>query len=346
MGKWEVRGMEAEFRKELHPVLETLGLILVMKNFNSIKSDLLRSLNEMEIDGEMFYERNLSFLENYVGEFEKKYIADPKEDFFFGKCFEFFQMVSALVIEYPELEAEIDALTDEAVLRKVELFLEDVKGKAPGTGTMEERFAAIQSIDCAEDTKWKLFMLLNHPLDQFRALARIYRKNRPAFDYTVEKNRECLDALLLAAPAEASAAMGNLIAGVAEGPVAVYWTAVFPVMEWLLSHTAFQGILADKLDLHKKGISDAREILPGMLKVLGDKSKFEILCSVKERGKYNLEIAKELGITPATASHHMGILLSSHFVEVEKREGRVYYHLNQDTVREMIGFLEGIFLHS
>ena len=68
-----------------------------------------------------------------------------------------------------------------------------------------------------------------------------------------------------------------------------------------------------------------------------------MLSATRERAE---EIPEELRFTPATASHHMGILLSSHFVEVEKREGRVYYHLNQDTVREMIGFLEGIFLHS
>ena len=81
-----------------------------------------------------------------------------------------------------------------------------------------------------------------------------------------------------------------------------------------------------------------------MLKLLGDKSKFEILCSLKERGKYNLEIAEELRLTPATASHHMGLLLSNQFVAVEKKDGKVYYRLNRETIEEMIRYLEGVFL--
>lgn len=68
------------------------------------------------------------------------------------------------------------------------------------------------------------------------------------------------------------------------------------------------------------------------------------LCSLKERGKYNLEIAEELKLTPATASHHMGILLCNHFVTVEKRDGKVYYQFNQEAFGEMIRLLEEIFL--
>lgn len=77
------------------------------------------------------------------------------------------------------------------------------------------------------------------------------------------------------------------------------------------------------------------------------------LCSLKERGKYNLEIAEELKLTPATASsstwtfhffHHMGILLCNHFVTVEKRDGKVYYQFNQEAYGEMIRLLEEIFL--
>ncbi|KAI4441551.1 MAG: ArsR family transcriptional regulator [Ruminococcus sp.] len=377
-----------EYKRELHPLLETLGLIYLVKNFSSVRAECVQSLKEMEIDGEAFYKKNLSYLEKYVNEFEKKYVPDPEEDFFFGNSLEFFITVSAILIEYPELETDIDTLTEDEVLGRIESFFAEEISQAAGRAdfmekretaagpdavekpeaaarlnavekpevaaepdaadkldTMERRFALIQSMDYPEETKWKLLTFMNHPLEKCRALVGILRKNRPAFEYTLERNRECLETLLSEAPRELSSVMKNLVEELAPGEITVYQTAVFPLMEWLNSKAAFQGIMTDKLYLYKKNLSDAREILPGMLKILGDKSKFEILCSLKERGKYNLEIAEELRFTPATASHHMGILLSNHFVTVEKKDGKVYYRLNSETIAEVIRYMEGVFLN-
>lgn len=377
-----------EYKRELHPLLETLGLIYLVKNFSSVRAECVQSLKEMEIDGEAFYKKNLSYLGKYVNEFEKKYVPDPEEDFFFGNSLEFFITVSAILIEYPELETDIDTLTEDEVLGRIESFFAEEISQAAGRAdfmekretaagpdavekpeaaarlnavekpevaaepdaadkldTMERRFALIQSMDYPEETKWKLLTFMNHPLEKCRALVGILRKNRPAFEYTLERNRECLETLLSEAPRELSSVMKNLVEELAPGEITVYQTAVFPLMEWLNSKAAFQGIMTDKLYLYKKNLSDAREILPGMLKILGDKSKFEILCSLKERGKYNLEIAEELRFTPATASHHMGILLSNHFVTVEKKDGKVYYRLNSETIAEVIRYMEGVFLN-
>ena len=52
------------------------------------------------------------------------------------------------------------------------------------------------------------------------------------------------------------------------------------------------------------------------MKAFGDKSKFEILYSLKESPKYNLEIAEQLHLTAATMSHHVNILLSQGLVTV------------------------------
>ena len=72
--------------------------------------------------------------------------------------------------------------------------------------------------------------------------------------------------------------------------------------------------------------------------------EFEILCLLKSHGRYNLEIAEELQLTPATASHHMSMLLANHMVAVEKKDGRVYYQLNQGTLREIMECFEEFFL--
>jgi DNA-binding transcriptional ArsR family regulator len=72
------------------------------------------------------------------------------------------------------------------------------------------------------------------------------------------------------------------------------------------------------------------------LKALSDSSKLEIISSLKISPKYNLEIAQQLGLTPATMSHHMSVLLSCGFVGVEKMDGKVYYHLVEENMISML----------
>ena len=67
-----------------------------------------------------------------------------------------------------------------------------------------------------------------------------------------------------------------------------------------------------------------------------------ILSATRERAE---EIPEELRFTPATASRYMGILLSNHFVTVEKKDGKVYYRLNSETIAEVIRYMEGVFLN-
>ena len=50
------------------------------------------------------------------------------------------------------------------------------------------------------------------------------------------------------------------------------------------------------------------------LKLLGDKSKFEILRTVKDEGAYGAQLAKQMGLTTATISHHVNALLNRRLV--------------------------------
>ena len=124
-----------EYKRELHPLFETLGLIFLMKNWENVRSELMQSLEEMEIDGEGFYSKNLIYLERYVREFEKKYVPDPGEDFFFGNNEKFFMIFTALVMEYPELEADMEAVLKVVVLGRACRNAANMKNRQP-IGTM------------------------------------------------------------------------------------------------------------------------------------------------------------------------------------------------------------------
>lgn len=337
--------MENKGAKTLHPFLETLGLIYMTKNFEAVKTDLLNSLKEMNIDGAQFYKQYLSYLDNYVQVFEDTYALKQEETFFFGYNTEFFLTVLAMATELFESNAEPDQLTQSHIFSVMNSFLKQKNSeKASNSSDMENWFLLLQSSEYSEDTKWRLLELIHNPVRKFQELFHIYENNRTAFDVTFQKNKKQLEKLVSQAPSEPSDVICSLMSEFHPESKRFYLTAVLPLMEWITPTIIFQGVLTNKLDLYQKNLENAKEMLPPILKLLGDKSKFEVLCLLKSHGRYNLEIAEELQLTPATASHHMSLLLSNHMVTVEKKDGRVYYQLNQETLREIMKCFREIFL--
>ena len=299
----------------------------------------------MNIDGAQFYKQYLSYLDNYVQVFEDTYALKQEETFFFGYNTEFFLTVLAMATELFESNAEPDQLTQSHIFSVMNSFLKQKNSeKASNSSDMENWFLLLQSSEYSEDTKWRLLELIHNPVRKFQELFHIYENNRTAFDVTFQKNKKQLEKLVSQAPSEPSDVICSLMSEFHPESKRFYLTAVLPLMEWITPTIIFQGVLTNKLDLYQKNLENAKEMLPPILKLLGDKSKFEILCLLKSHGRYNLEIAEELQLTPATASHHMSLLLSNHMVTVEKKDGRVYYQLNQETLREIMKCFREIFL--
>ena len=104
------------------------------------------------------------------------------------------------------------------------------------------------------------------------------------------------------------------------------------------------GVFTEFL-LHKRGNFEERKpLLLTRLKALSDRSKLDILCHLKRSSKYNLELAESMHLSPSTMSHHMNVLFACEFVGVEKKDGRVYYVLKEDTVREFVDNISELLL--
>jgi len=80
------------------------------------------------------------------------------------------------------------------------------------------------------------------------------------------------------------------------------------------------------------------------LKALGDKSKFDILKSIKDTQMYGVEIAKKLNITTATVSHHMSNLYNLSLINYVADNNKMNYMLNKEAIEELINALENLFL--
>jgi DNA-binding HxlR family transcriptional regulator len=97
----------------------------------------------------------------------------------------------------------------------------------------------------------------------------------------------------------------------------------------------YTGILFDdSFYVNKKPINNT--VVYNNLKLLGDKSKFDILLYIKDQKAYGQELATMLGLTTPTISHHMNALFQAGFVHIERDANRVYYSMNQEKIEDFI----------
>lgn len=72
------------------------------------------------------------------------------------------------------------------------------------------------------------------------------------------------------------------------------------------------------------------------LKALGDPVRLKIIHQLVERPCYLQEMARELGLTPATVLHHLGILMAEELIEVQmtQEKKKVYYQVRKQSLEE------------
>lgn len=62
-----------------------------------------------------------------------------------------------------------------------------------------------------------------------------------------------------------------------------------------------------------------------ILQILGDKTKQDILRALREGKCYGQELANRLGLTTATISYHMNLLLQQRLVQAQRENARIYF---------------------
>lgn len=80
------------------------------------------------------------------------------------------------------------------------------------------------------------------------------------------------------------------------------------------------------------------------LKLLSDKSKLEIMMSIKDEPAYGAQLARKMNLTTATISYHMGALIQNGLVSLKKVNNRLYYSVNQDKIKNILNNLEDLLL--
>lgn len=339
---------------ELDPIMETAGLMFLMVNKENYKEVWINDLNEFGINGQLFYEKHSGFMELYIAEFVKHYQAVEDINQFVtinnSELDDYYRLLySSLVLERSWVE-DFEKVTEEAVLERVIKFLsnrsslEEDEVTLFGLRTTDKFIKFLDSCDFDEREKWLLLQLYCQPKVVFGKYIKLINANIPAYEKAIAVVQEHCNKLIAvykdSVENQKLSAYKHLIQGINNDEVVVMPCLAYPNLLALIKDRLYYGLLLDVIPLRDHSPEETKEFLQMRLKALSDASKLNIIQFLKDGEKYNLEIAEHLGITAATASHHMNVLLATGIVGINKQQGKVYYHIERDEIENFIRKLE------
>lgn len=341
--------MAIKVMKELNPYFEIMGLLYDSQHPENMEEEVWKkAAKDRGLEPEEIMKKIGGITRKYHSVFQKYMKGREMEDFdfFFSESEPefvlFFQSVCGEHREWMEEELE-DSSREEIQKSFLQEFTEEEK--ITQTPTLEKMMEILEQAGYSGALSWKFLLFLQSPVEKLRNLSRIVRENYPAFLKAQEAVKKQLDKLI--EEFQKGMEKGYLIMKISGEGVA-YPVLICPGSQIINSNLnmtmVYVGLFVkDIYELLEKGKNSRKHLLPA-LKALSDSSKFEILQSLLVAPKYNLELAEELKLTPPTVSHHMNTLLDNGLVNVEKKEGKVYYTLSKDSLRDIIKELENIFM--
>lgn len=333
--------MPITIKTEMHPVFETLALAFNYCNRENLESLTIKSLDEVGYDGEALVKEKLKFQGPYLEAFGRKFCPHQDDHLFFGDVENSFFIYPALILmEYPQCIEELDRQPADTLRQYLGEILKDgeINNPPPGNASISQWIKFIEDITCGYEIKWRLLLLLEDPHRYLGSLIQIYKDNLPAYHEAVAEVKPLLDKKIPTMAANNMPMFRDVVEKLAPNAV-VYPSLAAPISEFIGFTVCIHGLFLDELPDWNSSGEKAKENLLMVLKAISDKSKFEILLSLKTAPKYNLEIAEALGLTPATTSHHMNMLLNCGLVTVEKKDGKVYYSQATQEIEQAIKYL-------
>lgn len=331
--------MEKTTGSNLNKYFEIIGLLYGCSHTNFIEKELWENAAaEYGIDGTQLF--------NKFGAIHKKYFTIFRQNMTFQKCedFDFFfadddflillQTICADNSEW--FDNDFSGVTDDTII--LAIINELLEGKEfVVVPPLNEIITLLQSTKYSTNICWKLMVLIQSPKKKMESLLNFIKQNIVAYQKAIDAIKKPLDKLLTDFP-NGNYMSKNILKDVNPTPILIY-----PAIEIVNSRTAYVGLFAKDVYKHIEKVRSSQKKLLPALKALGDSSKFDILLTLLTAPKYNLELAEKLNLSAATVSHHMNVLLSNQLVNVEKKDGRVYYTISKETLRDLTNQISSIF---
>lgn len=209
----------------------------------------------------------------------------------------------------------------------------------------------IKSLDISSASKWRLFEFIGEPKRYINELIKIIEDYIPKYNKVYKKYEKLFEKHSRHIQREVEEEGMNFLNKITKNSLRLEEFKEIVIMPSYLNPYMLQynliedkgylhiGIFFEELQEKMFGKNDLEEKLT-IFKNLSDATKFNIVKLLVERDYYGQELAEKLGVRAATISYHMGILLLSKMVHIERKDHRAYYSLNKDTLKDSIKFLE------
>lgn len=339
--------MTTDFSKEMNKYFEIIGLLYNTRHPEFITNEVVeKTAAEFGISADELNKKVIVLLKKYISAFQKEMIIDKNDDsdfFFSEEDNDFIFTIQYVCANHQEwFEYGLENVTEkEILLAFTKVLLEDT-AEFTETPSFDEWMALLKDTGFSANTCWKLMLIFQSPKERIEKLSKMILSNLSAYEKAIFAIQKPLDKLLEKFP------NGEFIAAPLHQNSHLTPTLIYPAVELVnISGTfsnSYIGLFTDDVyKMQQKSKAAQKNILP-ILKAISDSSKFDILLSLIKAPKYNLELAEELNLSAATISHHMNVLLTCGLVNVEKRDGRVYYMLSKNTMRDLLLDLQNKFL--
>ncbi|NFM29782.1 winged helix-turn-helix transcriptional regulator [Clostridium botulinum] len=343
--------MKIEVLDKLDPICEIFGLIYMSHDYEKFIDALKKELNNNGVNGELFLKKNFKIIDKYIKTFDKYKVINENEVMFFDEDDEYiFMLIAFVLINNKELMYSLDNIKDyefkSIILDVYNEVFEDEK-TIDSIGTLNNIIEFLKELDLKENTKWKLMIILNDPKKYYKSLIKIIEDNKSAYNEACKAIEKPLSKLIgnyiKYVNSNKCEVLNNIIKN-NDSNIIIIPTLTFATSLFEFNNTYFMGLLYEIIDKEYIYSMGNKGELVLKLKALSDKSKLEIISLLKAGPKYSLEIAEALKLTPATVSYHMGSLLECSMVVVEKKQGKIYYHLNKTGLKNFIDELNNTLL--
>lgn len=343
--------MKIEILDKLDPICEIFGLIYISHDYEKFIDALKKELNNNGVNGELFLKKNFKTIDKYIKTFDKYKVINENELMFFDEDDEsIFMLIAFVLINNKELIYSLDNMTDDqfkSIILDVYNEISEEERTIDSISTLNNTIEFLKELDLKENTKWKLMIILNEPKKYYKSLIKIIEDNKIAYNQACKAIEKPLSKLISNyikyVNSDKCEVLNNIIKN-NDSNIIIIPTLTFGTSLFEFKNTYFMGLLYEIICKEYIYSMGNKGELVLKLKVLSDKSKLEIISLLKAGPKYSLEIAEALKLTPATVSYHMGSLLECSMVVVEKKQGKVYYHLNKIGLKNFIDELNNTLL--
>lgn len=342
-----------EYRQELNPIYECAGFIEQYINQSDDYQKLLKVCKEQ--DRELIQE--LMNVSAVLGKhFDEHFVKDRFLFTFLHENQAMSPIRTLLVLcsddQHRTLEETFDHMRemiqkDPCILIKEIIYAE--KGCQIDKEQEADLLAMIDEFHLDDGIKWKLWQLHLHQNELVEQLEEIMREMLPIyhrFDALYEKFLSLYQQEMKEVNAQGDMyqyAMEQLHIDIAEEQV-----IVLPAISCMISlsflskkredHSSYLlvywGVCTMQRLRKEKDVID-EESMCSALKLLSDRSKFDILRLISNQKAYGAQIANELRLSTPTISYHMQSLLNAKLVSFQKENNRLYYRLNKEYLEEL-----------